>query len=142
MGIKNCIDFANEVKVCFLATVEEDQPRVRALGFWYADETGFYFQTGAIKNFYQQLKKNPKTEVCFYQHNGQDKTGTTLRIAGEVEFLTDKNLKEKVMAERPFLLKFGLTSDSPGLIIFRISHGQAHFWTMKDNLNPKEIIVF
>jgi pyridoxamine 5'-phosphate oxidase len=142
MNIKNCIDFANEVKLCFLATNENDQPRVRALGFWYADESGFYFQTGAIKQFYGQLLKNPKTEVCFYKQNGQDKTGTTLRIAGEVEFLDDKALKEKVMAERPFLAQFGLNADSPDLIIFKIPHGQAHFWTMADNLKPKNIIEF
>jgi len=142
MDIKTCIDFANEVKLCFLATVEDGQPRVRALGFWYADESGFYFQTGAVKAFYRQLIKNPKTEVCFYKHNGQDKTGTTLRIAGEVEFLNDRSLKEKVMAERPFLAGFGLNADSPDLIIFRITHGRAHFWTMADNLKPKEIIEF
>jgi pyridoxamine 5'-phosphate oxidase len=142
MDIKNCIDFANEVRLCFLATAEDDQPRVRALGFWYADETGFYFQTGAVKAFYGQLLKNPKTEVCFHKHNGPKSTGTTLRIAGEVEFLNDRALKEKVMAERPFLAGFGLNADSPNLIIFRIAHGQAHFWTMEDNLKPKEIIEF
>jgi pyridoxamine 5'-phosphate oxidase len=45
MDFKDCVDFANETKTCYLATVEGDQPRVRALGMWYADETGFYFQT-------------------------------------------------------------------------------------------------
>jgi pyridoxamine 5'-phosphate oxidase len=43
MTIQDAIRFANENPVCFLATVEKDQPRVRALAFWYADETGFYF---------------------------------------------------------------------------------------------------
>ena len=43
------IQFANENPVCYLATAEGDQPRVRVLGFWFADETGFYFQTASIK---------------------------------------------------------------------------------------------
>jgi pyridoxamine 5'-phosphate oxidase len=65
-----------------------------------------------------------------------------LRVDGKAEFIDDKKLKEKVLGERPFLKEFGLTVDSPGLIIFRIAHGQAHFWTMENNLKPKEIISF
>ena len=140
MNIQDCIKFTNANPICYLATVEEDQPRVRALGFWFADETGFYFQTGSVKEFPGQLKKNPKTEVCFYHHEGM--IGPMLRISGEVEFVNDIQLREKVMSDRPFLKSFGLTVDSPDLVIFRISHGQAHFWTMEINLKPKEIIHF
>ena len=138
--MKNYINFTNENPICYLSTVENDQPRVRVLGFWFADETGFYFQTSTIKELPNQLKVNPKTEVCFYKHEGT--IGTMLRISGEVEFLTDTKLKEKVLVDRPFLKSYGITSDSPNLIIFRISHGQAHFWTMENNLKPKEIIEF
>lgn len=138
MNLNNCIEFANQNKVCYLATCEEDQPRVRALAFWYADTTGFYFQTGSIKPFYKQLKKNPKTEVCFYTNGGS----MMMRIAGTVEFLQERSLKEKCMEERPFLKQFGLNADSPDLIIFRIEHGSAWFWTMESNLKPKEEIRF
>jgi uncharacterized pyridoxamine 5'-phosphate oxidase family protein len=140
MTIHDCIRFTNENPICYLATAENDQPRVRALGFWFADESGFYFQTGSVKEFPHQLEKNPKTEVCFYKHEGM--IGTMLRISGEVEFLNDTKLKERVLNERPFLKNFGLTINSPGLIIFRIPHGKAHFWTMEDNLKPKVIIEF
>jgi pyridoxamine 5'-phosphate oxidase len=140
MTKQDCIKFTNENPICYLATSENNQPHVRALGFWFADENGFYFQTGAIKEFYTQMKNNPKTEVCFYKHEGM--TGTMLRIEGEVEFIDDIKLKEKVLNDRPFLKGFGLTADSPGLIIFRIAHGKAHFWTMENNLKPKEIIEF
>jgi pyridoxamine 5'-phosphate oxidase len=140
MNQKDCIQFANANPLSYVATAEGDQPRVRALGFWFADETGFYFQTGDTKDFYRQLKRNPKTEVCFYHHDGM--IGTMLRVAGEVEFIEDRSLKERVLRERPFLKSFGLTIDSPGLIIFRIAHGKAHFWTMENNLKPKEFIEF
>ena len=140
MNIRDCIQFANENPYCSLATVEGDQPRVRMLAFWFADETGFYFQTGSVKEFPHQLEKNPKAEACFYSSDGM--IGTMVRVAGMVEFLTDTGLKEKAMADRPFLTRFGLSADSPDLILFRISHGQAHFWTMENNLLPKEIIEF
>jgi uncharacterized pyridoxamine 5'-phosphate oxidase family protein len=120
--------------------MEGNQPRVRALGFWCADETGFYFQTASIKEIPSQLKKNPKTEVCFYHQ--EDPTGTMLRISGEVEFLDDMKLREKVMNDRPFLKHLGMTSQSPELVLFRIPRGEAHFWTMENNLKPKEIIRF
>lgn len=134
------IKFANNNPVCFLATLEGDQPRVRALGFWFADDSGFYFQTGAVKDLYRQLKDNPKTEVCFFRQG--PRAGAVLRVSGSVEFLDDEQLKKKVMIERPFLKDFGLSADSPDLVIFRIPHGEAHFWSMETSLEPKDIIRF
>jgi hypothetical protein len=49
---------------------------------------------------------------------------------------------EKVLIDRPFLKSFEVTGESPKLVLFRISHGQANFWTMENNLKPKEIIEF
>jgi len=139
-NIADCICFANENPLCYLATAEGDQPRVRALGFWFADETGFYFQTASLKELPHQLERNPKAEVCFYHHNNN--LGTMLRIAGKVEFIISRELKEKVLEDRPFLKEFGMTPDSNELILFKIAHGEAHFWTMENNLKPKEIIKF
>jgi uncharacterized pyridoxamine 5'-phosphate oxidase family protein len=140
MNLNDLIHFVTSNPVCYLATIENDQPRVRALGLWFADETGFYFQTAMVKEIPHQLKKNPNTELCFYRHEGM--IGTMLRISGKAEFLEDPFLREKVLNDRPFLKSFGLTVDSPGLVIFRIAHGKAHFWTMENNLKPKEYIEF
>jgi pyridoxamine 5'-phosphate oxidase len=62
MTISDCIRFSNENPICYLAATEHDQPRVRALGFWFADEPGFYFQTGSVKEFPHLPEKNPETE--------------------------------------------------------------------------------
>ncbi len=138
--IQDCIQFANENPVCYLATADGDQPRVRALGFWYADETGFYFQTATLKEIPHQLEKNPKAEACFYKHEGM--LGVMMRVAGKTEFVNDRSVKEKALEARPFLKSFGMTADSPELSIIRIPHGEAYFWTMEDNLKPKEFIRF
>jgi pyridoxamine 5'-phosphate oxidase len=140
MNIDDCIKFANETHISYVATVDGDKPKVRALGFWFADETGFYFQTSSVKEIPNQLKKNPNIEACFYKHEGI--LGTMLRISGKAEFVYDTKLKVKAFTDRPFLKTFGLTVDSPGLVLFRIAHGEAHFWTMEKNLTPKEIIEF
>jgi len=140
MIAKNLIQFTNENPVCYLATSEENQPRVRCLHFWFADETGFYFQTGSIKDMVKQLRKNPKAEVCFHKHG--ENAGETLRLAGSVEFVDDIELKKKAINDRPFLKLMGLDYDSPGLIIFKFSKGQATFWNMSNNLKAKELIEF
>ena len=140
MNIQDCITFSNENPVCFLATVDGNEPKVRAMGFWFADETGFYFQTASVKEIPEQLRKNPNIEACFYKQEGM--IGVMLRVSGKAEFIEDIVLKEKALIDRPFLKKFGLTADDPNLVIFRISHGKAHFWKMENNLLPKEYISF
>ena len=136
-----CFKFANENPTAYLATVDEKgQPRVRALAMWYADSTGFYFQTGTVKELVGQLKANPKTEVCFF--NNKREGGRMLRVTGEVEFLNDPKLRTKVIEDRQFLKVMGMTASSPGLVIFRISKGEAYFWTMETNFAPKKKIQF
>lgn len=66
MDFKDCIDFANENPVAWLATSKDDQPHVRAMGMWYADETGFYFQSAIIKDLVGEIKENPKIELAFF----------------------------------------------------------------------------
>jgi hypothetical protein len=46
------------------------------------------------------------------------------------------------MKDRPFLKSLGLSEESPDLVMFRIAHGNAHFWTMQTNLKPKNIVSF
>jgi len=140
MTLQDCIRFTNENPVCYLATVENDQPRVRTLGFWFADETGFYFQTSSLKEIPRQLTFNPNVEACFYHHESM--IGTMLRISGKAEFVNELKYREKALADRPFLKNMGLTVDSPNLALFRIAHGKAHFWTIENNLKPKTIIEF
>jgi len=65
-----------------------------------------------------------------------------LRVTGVVEFLNDASLKEKVLADRPFLRQFGLRADHPDLVIFRISKGEAFSWDFETNLEPKKMISF
>jgi uncharacterized pyridoxamine 5'-phosphate oxidase family protein len=140
VDFNDCLDFASDMKMCFLATIDGDQPRVRAVELWFADPTGFYFYTGAAKSFYTQLKNNPKAELCFYKP-GQD-SGRMMRVTGSVEFLNMIVLKERLLAEKAFLRSIVHSPDDPNLITFRIAHGQAHFWTFETNLKPKKIIDF
>lgn len=140
MSLQAILKFANENSVVSIATVEGDQPRVRNFLLWFADETGFYFHTGTPKAVCQQLKRNPKVELCFYNPGTALNGGLMLRVTGEVEFLNDPALKARLLDERPFLLAIGAGSPENQLLaIFRVPHGEAWFWSMAKNLCEAEI---
>jgi pyridoxamine 5'-phosphate oxidase len=138
MNFQDCVKFANEHNVCYVATTEGNQPRVRALGMWFADDKGFFFQTESVKAVCKQLKNNNKVELCFYAP-GPD-AGTIMRVAGKVEFVNDLALKSKVLTDRPFLKALGIKGpEDPLLVIFRVYSGEAYFWTMAHNMKEAEI---
>lgn len=68
-------DFLKQCGVFYLATVEDDQPRVRPFGALAIWEGKLYTQTGRIKPVSKQLAANPKAEICAF------KDGTWLRVA-------------------------------------------------------------
>lgn len=71
-------EFLKSAGTYYLATVDGDQPRVRPFGTAHIFEGRLYIQTGKVKPVSQQLKANPKAEICAF--NG----GTWLRVAGEL----------------------------------------------------------
>lgn len=140
MDFQDCIQFATEHHVAYFATAESGQPRVRPIGLWFADASGFYFQSQTVKAFCTQLQQNNNVEICFYAPAAGGNMGTVLRVAGKVEFLDDATLKKKVLEERPFLKDMGIQSpDDPRLAIFRIHTGEAFFWTMEYSMRESEI---
>jgi len=138
MNFQDCVKFANDHRVCYFATTEGNQPHVRALGMWFADDQGFFFQTESVKSVCKQLKKNPNVELCYYAPGSG--AGTTMRVTGKVDFVDDLSLKSKVLVDRPFLKGLGIKGpEDPLLVVFRVSSGEAFFWTMADNLKEADI---
>lgn len=136
MDFKDCVKFANDNKTCYLATAEGDQPRVRAMGMWYADETGFYFQAQTVKALYKQIEKNPKVELYF---NAKD-FSKVLRVSGKVKIITDNKIRAKCIEERPFVKNFGITEPgNPLLVVFQVYTGEAYFWTMADSMKEASL---
>lgn len=131
MDFKECVKFANENKTCYLATCEGDQPRVRAMGMWYAGDDGFWFQGQSTKAFFKQLQKNPKVEIYFHDKNA----GKVLRVSGTAKIITDDKIRAKCIEERPFVKSLGITTpDNPLLAVFQVYKGEAYFWTFADNM--------
>ncbi len=127
--------FANEHKLCWVATAEENKPHVRIQAMWFADKDGFYFSTLRTKEVYRQLRANPQIEVCFYAapekpygQDGSTDMGTMMRVSGGITFLDDSSLKERLLNDRPVLRR-----NADKQVIFRIGTGEAWFWTARDD---------
>lgn len=73
-------EFIKKCGTYYLATVENDQPRVRPFGTIDLFEDKLYIQTGKIKPVSKQIQANPKAEICCFD----GATGTWLRLAGEL----------------------------------------------------------
>jgi len=121
----------------FLATVEENQPRVRGMLLYKADENGIIFHSGTMKDVYRQVVNNPKVELCF---NGN---GTQVRISGELEIVDDNNLKDEISEHpsrkflRPWKENGELKDFYDTFAVFRLRNGIATTWTIEKNFAPK-----
>ena len=139
MKLSDCTTFASEHPICYLATEDGDQPRVRPLLLWFANGDGFYFMTMSPKQFSAQLHRNPKVEVCFYNGATELPEAQMMRLTGAVEFVDDAELTRKVSDERAALEGIIGRPLEPIAEVFRITSGEARFWTLMDILKEPEL---
>lgn len=123
-----------------LATVQGDRPRVRSMLLYRADENGIVFHTGRMKPMYEQVKSNPKAELCFVDAQ----TGKQVRVSGVLDIVDDNTLKDEIYSHpsRTFLAGFRESRTEEAFyrdfIVFRLKNGVAAIWTMEKNFDPPE----
>lgn len=71
-------NFLKEAGTYFIATADGEQPRVRPFGTIDLFNGKLGLQTGKVKDFYKQVVKNPKVELCAM------KGGEWIRVSGEL----------------------------------------------------------
>lgn len=69
------VEKLKEAKIFYLATCEENQPRVRPFGSVTEIDGQIYICTNNTKNCYHQIMKNPQVELC-----GMLPDGTWIRV--------------------------------------------------------------
>lgn len=97
--MEEIIKFFDDAKMFFIATVEDDQPRVRPFGGLLALNNKLYFNTNSTKNVYKQMIENPKVELCAFNK------GVWIRISGEAIKETSDELKEAMFKAQPGVAK-------------------------------------
>jgi pyridoxamine 5'-phosphate oxidase len=125
----------NANPTCYLATVEGNKPRVRAMGMVKADENGIIIETGTFKDVYKQMSANPNVELCFY--NAKD--GIQVRVSGAVEPENDVKLKDEIIVKRPFLKQRVAEGGYEAMGVYRLK-GKAYVWSFAANLEPKKYV--
>jgi len=138
MNKQEVYEFMSKNPAFFLATVDGDQPRVRGMLLYSADESGIVFHSGTMKEVYRQVQKNPKAELCFNDF----KRGLQVRVRGTLEIVDDNDFKEEIVNHptRKFLTAWR-ESQKPenfyqSFVVFKMLNGSAVTWTMETNFNP------
>lgn len=136
MTAQEIFKLVNENPAFHLATVEGDQPRVRGMLLFRADENGFVFHTASTKDVFAQIKNNPKAEMCFSCN------GTQIRVTGLLEQNFDEKLREEIFAHpsRKFLQAWIANGIDNLLQVFVMKNCSAVTWTMETNFEPKKAI--
>jgi uncharacterized pyridoxamine 5'-phosphate oxidase family protein len=62
-------DFLKKCGTYYLATMEDDRPRVRPFGTIHHFDGRLYIQTGKVKAASKQMAINPKVEICAFDGN-------------------------------------------------------------------------
>jgi len=142
MSGQEILELINSIPIFHLATVEGEQPRVRAMMLYKADDDGIIFHSGTMKDVYKQIIENPQVELCFNDY----KKGIQVRVSGKLEIVDDINLKDEITAHpsRRFLKGWKESGSMRDFyntfVVFRLSNGIASTWTMESNFAPKEYI--
>jgi len=116
----------------YIATVENDQPRVRPFGTAAIYENRLYIQTGKSKNVAKQMYANPKVEICAYNKQ----TGVWLRISAIV--VPDERIEAKqfMLDEYPSLKSMYSAADDNTLVLY-LENATATFYSFSGE--PREI---
>lgn len=105
-------EFLKKCGIYYLATIEEDQPRVRPFGTAEIFENHLYIQTGKKKEVYKQIEKNPKVEICAF------KDGTWLRVSGKLIADDRVEAKKDMLDKNPDLRKMYNEEDDNTIVFY------------------------
>lgn len=122
MNMKEVQAFLKECGAFFIATVDGDQPHVRAFGVSEIINDRLYIMTGKVKDVYKQLEKNGKFEICALKQSA----GEWMRVSGSL--VNDETLavKEEFL-KRNESLKSMYKADDDNMAVLYITNGTARF---------------
>lgn len=95
--MSNVVDFLNEIKVYYLATVEESEARIRPIGATVKFNERVYFATNNQKEMFKQIANNPSIAVSGF--NGEK----WIRITGNAVIDNSSDAKKAMLEANPEL---------------------------------------
>lgn len=104
--------FLKEAEIYYLATIEDNKPRVRPFGTVDIFENHLYIQTGKIKDVFKQIEKNNNVEICAY------KNGKWIRISGNLIIDDRKEAKKHMLDNYPNLRGMYDENDNNTVVLY------------------------
>jgi general stress protein 26 len=116
----------------FLATQENDQPRVRLVTLVNFDQR-FWILTGTRSAKVKQIRENPKIEFCLLFEEGEHHG--YIRTAGFAKIISDRETKVKVAKHCDFFSEHWESLDDPNYTLLELKLNEIEY------LRPKESTV-
>jgi len=110
--MKEIEEFLKKCGTYYLATIEDDRPRVRPFGTINIFEDKLYIQTGKKKNVYNQIIKNPKVEICGFTD------GKWLRLSGDLVPDDRIEAKKDMLDKYPSLRNMYSEDDENTIVLY------------------------
>lgn len=114
--------YLKECGAFFIATVDGDQPRVRAFGVSEIIDGRLYIMTGKVKDVYKQMAANGKFEICALKKSGSE----WMRLSGTLVNDETLSVKEEFL-NRNEGLKSMYKADDDNMAVLYITNATARF---------------
>ncbi|MCR5513540.1 MAG: pyridoxamine 5'-phosphate oxidase family protein [Prevotella sp.] len=121
-GMQEVQNYLKECGTFYIATVDQDQPRVRPFGVSEIINGRLYIMTGKVKDVYKQMAKNGKFEICALKKSGAE----WLRISGTLVNDETLEVKEEFLRRNPSL-KSMYKADDGNMAVLYITNATARF---------------
>lgn len=126
-------DYLKKVGVFYLATIDNDQARVRPLGALAKIEDKIYIVTSKEKEVYKQIKKNPKVEISAFDGK------TWIRLSAVLEEDDRKEVREEMINQNKKALENMYYADDGKMTVLYLKEGEAVFSTFAGDREVVEI---
>lgn len=110
--MKTVCEFLQKAHVFYVATVEDDQPRVRPFGIAHIHDGKLCIMTGKCKPVSRQLSANPKAEICACVGS------EWVRIAGKLMEDDRMETRQAMLDAYPFMKKTYATDDGNMQVLY------------------------
>ena len=123
--MKEVHEFLKECGIYYLATIDDDKPRVRPFGTAEIFENKLYIQTGKKKDVSKQIEKNPTVEICSF------KDGRWLRLSGTL-VRDDRIEAKKDMLDKNPDLKAMYNEEDDNTEVLYFKNAKATFYSFTE----------
>ena len=131
-GLGKTCKFLKEAGTYYLATIEDNKPRVRPFGTAHIFEDKLYIQTGLKKDVAKQMLENPNVEISAF------KDGVWIRVSGEAVLDERIEAQESLLNEYPELNSMYKAGDG-NTAVFYLKNAKATFYSFSEAPEEYEI---